>query len=474
MRFILLCSLSDSCKDCIVIAIYSAEKPSDDETHVDYVPTLFAFTPPDQKLKLQAKVASHERMVQRRRRMLASQQVNTVKKGPKAINVDHVDSVDVKAVIKEAMIFLLDTIERQEEKLKLSSINTDNVVEAGRKLDQAEKELEQTKKELQQAKEELDQAKAELEELKKDQLTWQGLENNDNKVLFYTGLPNFVILKMVFELALKVLPPSSIKPHGNRKLDNFTEFLITVAKLRLNLKNRDLAYRFGVSESVITNTIHKWINILYVALKFLIRWPSREEVRKTLPECFHGKFQKAVVIIDCTEIFIERATNLLARSQTWSNYKSHNTVKYLIGITPQGTISFVSEAWGGRASDKAITKESGILSQLLPGDLVLADRGFNIGDLVAEYRAEAVLPAFTKGKSQLSAKEVLESRELARVRIHVERLIGMVKQKYSILDGILPISFIKQDVKSEKSVADKLMVICCALINLCESIVPRN
>ena len=347
MRFILLCSLSDSCKDCIVIAIYSAEKPSDDETHVDYVPTLFAFTPPDQKLKLQAKVASHERMVQRRRRMLASQQVNTVKKGPKAINVNHVDSVDVKAVIKEAMIFLLDTIERQEEKLKLSSINTDNVVEAGRKLDQAEKELEQTKKELQQAKEELDQAKAELEELKKDQLTWQGLENNDNKVLFYTGLPNFVILKMVFELALKVLPPSSIKPHGNRKLDNFTEFLITVAKLRLNLKNRDLAYRFGVSESVITNTIHKWINILYVALKFLIRWPSREEVRKTLPECFHGKFQKAVVIIDCTEIFIERATNLLVRLQTWSNYKSHNTVKYLIGITPQGTISFVSEAWGG-------------------------------------------------------------------------------------------------------------------------------
>ena len=257
-------------------------------------------------------------------------------------------------------------------------------------------------------------------------------------------------------------------------VDNFTEFLITFIKLRLNLKNCDLGYRFGVCESVITNTVHKWLKILYVALKFLIRWPSREEVQKTLPECFRGKFQRAVVIIDCTEIFIERATNLLARSQTWSNYKSHNTVKYLIGITPQGTISFVSEAWGGRVSDKVITKESGILSQLLPGDLVLADRGFNIGDLVAEYRAEAVLPAFTKGKSQLSAKEVLESRELARVPIHVERLIGMVKQKYSILDSVLPISFIKQDVGNDKSVADKLMVICCALVNLCESIVPKN
>ena len=108
-----------------------------------------------------------------------------------------------------------------------------------------------------------------------------------------------------FELALKVLPPSSIKPYGNRKLDNFTKFLITAVKLRLHLKNCDLAYRFGVSESVITNTIHKRLNILYVALKFLIQWPSREEVRKTLSECFHGKFQKAVVIIDCMEIFIE-------------------------------------------------------------------------------------------------------------------------------------------------------------------------
>ena len=147
-----------------------------------------------------------------------------MKKDPRARNANDVDSVDVKAVIKEAMIFLLDTIERLEDRIKLSSINLDNLVEARKKLDQA-------KKELQQAKE---NAKAELEELRKNQLTWQGLGNNDNKVLFYTGLPNFTIIKMVFELALKVLPPSSIKPHGIRKLDNFTKFLITLVN-RLNM-----------------------------------------------------------------------------------------------------------------------------------------------------------------------------------------------------------------------------------------------
>ena len=75
----------------------------------------------------------------------------------------------------------------------------------------------------------------------------------------------------------------------------------------------------------------------------------------------------------------------------------------------------------------------------------------------------------------MSAKEVLESRAVARVRIHVERLIGMVKQKYTILDGLLPVSFIKNDQDStgcDTTTADKLIVICCALVNLCESIVP--
>ena len=40
--------------------------------YVDYVPRLFTFTPPEQILKLQAKVANHEWVIERRRRMLAS------------------------------------------------------------------------------------------------------------------------------------------------------------------------------------------------------------------------------------------------------------------------------------------------------------------------------------------------------------------------------------------------------------------
>ena len=78
--------------------------------------------------------------------------------------------------------------------------------------------------------------------------------------------------------------------------------------------------------------------------------------------CFQYAFGKEVtVIIDCFEVFIERPTNLLTRAQTFSSYKHHNTIKILIGIThtPQGTVCFVSEAWGGCTFDKYLTENCG-------------------------------------------------------------------------------------------------------------------
>ena len=75
---------------------------------------------------------------------------------------------------------------------------------------------------------------------------------------------------------------------------------------------------------------------------------------------FQYAFGKQVTVtIHCFEVFIERSTNLLARAQTFSNYKHHNTVKLLIGITPQGTVCFASEAWGGHTSDQYLTEKVG-------------------------------------------------------------------------------------------------------------------
>lgn len=163
----------------------------------------------------------------------------------------------------------------------------------------------------------------------------------------------------------------------------------------------------------------------------------------------------------------------MARAQTWSNYKHHNTIKFLIGIAPQGFVTFISSAWGGRASDKRITEDSGLLNNLLPGDVVLADRGFNIGDSVGLFCASLKIPAFTKGKKQLSAHEVEETRKIASVRIHVERVIGLVRRKYQILQSrAMPIEHMLTKPGETLALVDKIGIICCALTNLSESVVP--
>ena len=55
----------------------------------------------------------------------------------------------------------------------------------------------------------------------------------------------------------------------------------------------------------------------------------------------------------------------------------------------------------------------------MPGDVVLADRGFDIAESVGFYCAEVKIPAFTKGKKQLSGADVESTQRIASVQIHV-------------------------------------------------------
>ena len=293
---------------------------------------------------------------------------------------------------------------------------------------------------------------------------------DDKKVQFYTRLPSFDILNIVFH---------RIVPFVNRKsqlLTPFEEFIMTIMKLKLNMPLKILLTD-SMFVSTVSRTFQAWMIVMDCRLQPFIKWPEREALWHTMPQCFQQPFGKKVtVIIDCFEIFIDRPSNLLARAQTFSSYKHHNTVKVLIGITPQGTISFVSKAWGGRTSDKFLTENCGIIDKLLHGDLVLADRGFTIQELLMFKHAQLAIPAFTRGKDQLDPVEVEETRNIANVRIHVERIIGLLRRKYTILSGILPINLLISSSTGSQEGAipmiDRILNVCSALVNLCPGIVP--
>lgn len=178
-----------------------------------------------------------------------------------------------------------------------------------------------------------------------------------------------------------------VAPHVNGRtqtLNKFQEFVVVLMKLRLNMSFEDLAYRFTVVMAKVSRIFSAWMVVMDAKLFSLVYWPEREQLWYTMPICFQYAFGKKVtVIIDCFEVFIERPTNLLAKAQTFSSYKHHNTIKILIGITTQRNISHVSETWGGRTSDKFLTENCGFLEHLLPGDMVMTDRGSLLQSVLA-------------------------------------------------------------------------------------------
>ena len=74
-------------------------------------------------------------------------------------------------------------------------------------------------------------------------------------------------------------------------------------------------------------------------------------------------------------------------------------------------------------------------------------------------------------KKQVTKFEIDASRQLSRVRIHFERVIGVVRQKYTILQSTLPINMIMCNDKQDVSTIDKIVAVCCALCNCCDSVV---
>ena len=67
-----------------------------------------------------------------------------------------------------------------------------------------------------------------------------------------------------------------------------------------------------------------------------------------------------------------------------------------------------------------------------------------------------------------------QTRSIANVRIHVERVIGNIRKKYQILQSTQPIDYLigRTDRVNNSTLLDMIVTVRCVLINVCDPVVP--
>ena len=193
-------------------------------------------------------------------------------------------------------------------------------------------------------------------------------------VNYFTGLGNIDAFRLVFDYlsekarvmhywkglsntSTDLTSPRNLKNSNLRSLTLEQEFLLTLMRLRLGLLNGDLANCFKVSSSLVSSIFTTWIKLMSLELKWLINWSQHHIIRRHLPSMFKKFYPHYCIIIDCSQLFIETPLSLDIAAACWSNYKHHYTVKNLIGITPNGTVSFLPDCYEGRATDVFIVQD---------------------------------------------------------------------------------------------------------------------
>ncbi|XP_052239626.1 uncharacterized protein LOC127850537 isoform X2 [Dreissena polymorpha] len=290
---------------------------------------------------------------------------------------------------------------------------------------------------------------------------------SDDMCMFYTGLPNKEVFNAIFSELDDAEERTNRSGNGENKgrprtLRLVDEFLLVLMRLRLGLLLEDLAYRFRISKATCSNINKQWIMYLSVKLASMIPWISRRFIRENMPAKFK-KYPHCRVIIDCTEFYTQNPQSLAAKTLLYSHYKSHMTWKALIGISPTGVITFVSDLWSGGISDKQITIKSGLLELCEAGDAVMADKGFLISDLTTPRGLHLIIPPMKF--QRFNRRQVEETRRIANLRIDVERAMERLKN-FRILQGVMPITMSKQ--------ASHILKICAALSNVHPPLIQDN
>jgi hypothetical protein len=283
-------------------------------------------------------------------------------------------------------------------------------------------------------------------------------------VSYYTSFETLAHFMFFFN----ILGPATYHLGVTDILSPEDQLLLTLIKIRQAKDDFELHIFFDIAQPLVSKIFTTWINFLFFQLSELPIWPDRTVIDDFMPTAFKSMFPATRVILDATEIPIQKPKATGPQRETYSSYKNKNTLKVLVGCTPRGSVSYVSDAYGGSASDRQIIERSELCTQrgkFSAKDSIMADRGILVQDLFITKDVHVNTPTMLRGKSQLEPHEINKDRKIASKRIHVERVIGLAKT-YKIL---------KKDLNScYTTLGNRIIHVCFYLCNFREGIVKKS
>ncbi|KAL1468271.1 hypothetical protein MTO96_041598 [Rhipicephalus appendiculatus] len=274
-----------------------------------------------------------------------------------------------------------------------------------------------------------------------------------------TGVPHHELLNKIVSLVEKYEEVNKMEASVRDRV------ILVLMVLKQAMSFSCLSVLFQCSISSVHRYFVHTLPLVSAVLKTAIEWPSKDEILNNMPLHFK-QYSRVRGVADCTEVPVERSRCVKCQLLTYSQYKSTYTVKFLVCVSPAGTITFISEAFGGRASDKAITAECGLLDKFESfTDDIMVDRGFFIDDLCSARAIGVIRPPFAKKDSQFSRNDALRTADIARARVHVERAIQRVKI-FKLFNSTLSWEMLPH--------VNELFAIACGLTNLCAPILADD
>ena len=245
---------------------------------------------------------------------------------------------------KQTVQEMVEAVRKKEEFEQGSSDNLDRP-ESTRKEVILEAELEQAKREIIDPKEKNDyvQKHYTVSTLGEDVLRME------------TGLPTKEVFHIVVNYADRFT--QSINYFAGWRVQSITfedQIFITLMKIRQNYRNLYLAQLFNCSVSTIANIVSTFIHVLpsckllqlhYLQFTDLMTSiPSRDKNKLSAPSSF-SQFGSCRVVIDCTDIEVATPGLMSQQNATYSNYRGMHSFKVIVGVAPNGVITYVSKLY---------------------------------------------------------------------------------------------------------------------------------